>query len=120
MEIYARDRNRWKNQIKIRMVQIREWEEQMARKHRDNEQEVENVTGNRKRNSIRESLRCDWEHCGRLCKTKAGLVWPTERKQWNSTVTSVVNLSAVMGLSKIMKSSVKGYQEAHALTASKC
>ena len=44
--------------------------------------------------------------------------WPTERKQWNSAVTSVVNLSAVMGLSKIMKSSVKGYQEEHALTAS--
>ena len=71
--MYARDRNRWKNQIKIRMEQIREWEEQMARKPRDYEEEVENVTGNRKRNSIRESLRCDWEHCERLCKTKAGL-----------------------------------------------
>ena len=44
----------------------------MARKHRGNEQEVEN-TRNRKRNSIRESLQCDWEHCGRLCKAKAGL-----------------------------------------------
>ena len=49
VEMYARDRNRWKNQIKIRM-------EQMARRHRDNEQEVENVTGDRKRISIRESL----------------------------------------------------------------
>ena len=73
MDTYARDRNRWKNQIKIRMEQIREWEEQMSRKHKDTEQEVENVIGNRKRNSIKESLGCDWEHCGRLCKTKAGL-----------------------------------------------
>ena len=32
---------------------------QIARKHRDTEQELENVTGNRKRNSIREPLRCD-------------------------------------------------------------
>ena len=73
LEMYARDRNSWKNQIKIRMEQIGEWEEQMARKHRGNEQEVENITRKRKRNSIRESLQCDWEHCGRLCKAKAGL-----------------------------------------------
>ena len=73
VEMYARDRNRWKNQIKIRMEQIREWEEQMARRHTDNEQEMENITRNRKRTSIRELLQCDWEHCGRLCKTKAGL-----------------------------------------------
>ena len=73
VEMYARDRNRWKNQIKIRMEQIREWGEQMARRHRGNEQEVENITRNRKRNSIRQSLQCDLEHCGRLCKTKAGL-----------------------------------------------
>ena len=44
VEMHARDRNRWKNQIKIRMEQMREWEEQMARRHRDNGQEVENVT----------------------------------------------------------------------------
>ena len=31
MDMHARDRNRWKNQIKIRMERIREWEEQMAR-----------------------------------------------------------------------------------------
>ena len=67
MEMYARDRNRWKNQIKIRMKKIREWEEQMARKHRDNEQEVENIERHGKRNSTKESLRCDWEHCGKLC-----------------------------------------------------
>jgi len=73
VEMYARDRNKWKNQIKIRMEEIREWEEQMAGKHRSNEQEVENITRNRKINSIRESLQCDLEHCGRLCKTKAGL-----------------------------------------------
>ena len=58
---------------KIRMEQIREWEEKMSRKHRGNEQEVENITRNRKINSIRESLQCDWEHCGRLLKTKSGL-----------------------------------------------
>ena len=91
--MYARDRNRWKNQINIRMERIREWEEQMARKHRDIEQEVENVIGNRKRNSIRKSLQCHWEHCGRLFKTKAEIKalngWPIERKQWNSTVTSM-------------------------------
>ena len=45
----------------------------MARKHRGNEQEVENITRNRKKNSIRESLQCDLEHCGRLCKTKQDL-----------------------------------------------
>ena len=73
VKMYARDRNRCKNQIKIRMEQIREWEEQMARRHRGNEQEVENITRNRKRNSIRQSLQCDLEHCGRLCKTKARL-----------------------------------------------
>ena len=28
VEMYARDRNRWMNQIKIRMEQIREWEGQ--------------------------------------------------------------------------------------------
>ena len=56
MEMSARDRNRWKNQIKIGMEQIREWEEQMARKHRDNDQEVDNITRNLKRNPIRESF----------------------------------------------------------------
>ena len=45
----------------------------MTRKHRDDEQEVENITRNMKRNPVRESLRCDWENCGRLCKTQAGL-----------------------------------------------
>ena len=50
VEMYARDRNRWKNQIKIRREQIIEFEEQMARKHRGKEQEVENITRNRKRN----------------------------------------------------------------------
>ena len=45
----------------------------MTRKHRDDEQEVENITRNMKRNPARESLRCDWENCGRLCKTQAGL-----------------------------------------------
>ena len=30
-----------------------------------------NITRNRKRNSIRDSLQCDWEHCGRLSKTKS-------------------------------------------------
>ena len=45
----------------------------MARKHRGNEQEVENITRNRKMDSIRESLQCDWEYCGRLCETKARL-----------------------------------------------
>ena len=73
MKMYARDRDRWKNQIKIRKEQVREWEDQIERKNKDTEHEVENVTGNRKGNSIRESLRCDWKYCGRLCKTKAGL-----------------------------------------------
>ena len=99
------------------MEQIREWEEQMARKHRGNEEEVDNITRNRKRNSIRESLKYDWEHFRRLCKTKLINGWLTERKYWNSTVASVVNPSVVRGLSKIMKNSFKGYQEAHALTA---
>jgi len=69
---------------KIRMEQMREWEEKMSRRHRGNEQEVENITRNRKRNSIRESLQCDWEHCGRLLKTTSGLKlingWLPERK----------------------------------------
>ena len=56
MEMYARDRNGWKNKIKIGMEQIREWEEQMARKHRDSDQELENITRNLKRNPIRESF----------------------------------------------------------------
>ena len=43
----------------------------MARRHRGNEEEVENITRTRKRNSIRESLKYDWEHFRRLCKTKA-------------------------------------------------
>ena len=83
VEMYARDRNRCKNQIKIRMGQIREWEGQKARKRRDNVPEVENIIRSMKRNPVRESLRCDWEHCGRLCKTKAGLKlinwWPREQ-----------------------------------------
>ena len=48
VEMHARDRNRWENQIKIRMEQIREREEQMARKHRDNEQ-VEKIARNKQR-----------------------------------------------------------------------
>ena len=49
VEMHARDRNRWKNQIKIRMEQIKEWEERIARKHRDNDKEVEKITRNGKR-----------------------------------------------------------------------
>ena len=64
VEMYARDRNKWKNQIKIRMEEIREWEEQMAGKHRGNEQEVENITRNRKINSI--------SHCNVIWNTVGG------------------------------------------------
>ena len=37
VDVHARDRNRRKNQIKIRIEQTREWEERMAREHTDNE-----------------------------------------------------------------------------------
>ena len=73
VEIHANNRTRWKKQIKVRMKRIREWEEHTARKHGNNEQEVESMTRNMKRNPAKESLRCDWNNCGRLCKTKAGL-----------------------------------------------
>ena len=66
VEIYASNRTRLKNKIKVRMEQIREWEGHMTRKHKDNEQEVENITGNMKKNPARESLRYDWENCERL------------------------------------------------------
>ena len=50
IEMHANNRTRWKNQIKVRMEQTREWEKHMTRKHRDNKQKVENITRNMKMN----------------------------------------------------------------------
>jgi len=94
----------------------------MARKHRGNGQEVGSIKRIRKRNSIRESLQCDWKHCGRLCKTKAGLTAHQRiahrEKIMEFDCYKCGELFSSQGLSKIMKSSVKGYQEAHAHTVS--
>ena len=94
MTMYARNRNKWKDKIKRRMETVREWEENMTRKHRDNQQEMDNVKRNVKRDPARDSLRFEWENCGRLCKTKTEL--KAHQRMTHREKTVVFNVASVV------------------------
>ena len=103
------------------MEKIREWEKNMTKQHRDKQKDMEEVKS-AKRGPARDSLRCEWENCGRICKTKTGLrapQWMAHREKTEELNFSKCGESFMShGVKQIMKSFVMGHQKAHAFTVS--
>ncbi len=62
----TRDRKAWKSTVRSRAEHLQEWEGKAG--HRVNE-----VRGERNTRHVDDDFICDWEGCGKVCKSKAGL-----------------------------------------------
>ena len=73
VEMYVWDRKKRRNLIDGRMKKIREWEVHMATIHKSNQKEKNTIRRSERDQRRRQILMCDWEECGKVCRTKAGL-----------------------------------------------
>jgi hypothetical protein len=71
VERLTADRDGWKGIVKARMDHLDVFERQKAHGYEWGVNEVECVRNERR---VDESLRCRYEECGRVCKSRAGLV----------------------------------------------
>ena len=66
ISMLTRDRKAWKITVRSRAEHLQEWERKAG--HRVNE-----VRGERNTRHVDDDFICDWEGCGKICKSKAGL-----------------------------------------------
>ena len=75
IERLVSDRDGWKNIVRVRMEHVDLWERQQGHKYEwgRREEKVERSVGRVRGNELM-GYRCHWDECGKVCKSKAGLV----------------------------------------------